>query len=65
VTPRRSRLAALLFLAVLAACSAKPRDAATVGAGAPVGLEGGVGRLRNHFNAHRELPRAVLLLSPT
>jgi hypothetical protein len=33
--------------------------------GAPVELRGNLGRLRQHFNAHHDLPRAVLLLSPT
>ena len=62
---RPAWLGALLLAATLVAGAPweAPYGARTTSA--PVELRGNLGRLRQHFNAHHHLPRAVLLLSPT
>jgi hypothetical protein len=64
IGPRQRWIAALCLAALALACARGARDSGAI-ASVPVELRGTLEPLRDHFNSHLDLPRAVLLLSPT
>jgi hypothetical protein len=65
VARRPAWLGALLLAATLTGGTPWEAPYGARAAGAPVELRRTLGPLQKHFNAHHDLPRAVLLLSPT
>ena len=66
--PRRPiRIAGLLLVwfLLLPAYARQPRTWLSTPTRTPIQLTGTLAPLRTHFNEHRNLPRAVVLLSPT
>jgi hypothetical protein len=57
--------ATLLVSLTLLACACDPRAGRPELASKPVELTGSLEPLRAHFNAQSNLPRAIVLLSPT